>query len=399
MGHYRNWYPPYVSAAEKQRRSEKQAAALAKKEGEPLQPVCVCGRLMAKSFWGRAWCKNIESYQDYANRLPRGRSYVRNGSLLDLRISPGKVRAMVEGSSCKPHEINIDIKPLNAGRWEVIKQKCLGKISSLLELVQGKLPEDIIEQFCDRKNGLFPAPDEIKTSCSCPDWAQLCKHIAAVLYGIGARLDQEPRLFFTLRGVQESDLLGAQSVDSLTQGIDSEIDQNSLESVFGLELDSIDEALNSTGQKEKMPAQPEPAKSRPAKAAKPAKSRSAKAAKPALLEHWTAAQVASLRQSLGLTQGGLGSLIGVSAAQVSNWERGKISVTRRHWQSLQELESEGLHMDADERPLDFLALRKRLKMSRAALAAYLDVTPYQISKWEANPDISEEVRVKLRQLG
>ncbi|MFA6723092.1 MAG: hypothetical protein WCS95_00295, partial [Lentisphaeria bacterium] len=113
MGHYRNWYPPYVSAAEKQRRSEKQAAALAKKEGEPLQPVCVCGRLMAKSFWGRAWCKNIESYQDYANRLPRGRSYVRNGSLLDLRISPGKVRAMVAGSSSKPYEINIDIKPLN----------------------------------------------------------------------------------------------------------------------------------------------------------------------------------------------------------------------------------------------------------------------------------------------
>jgi len=168
MSRYNNWYPPYVSAAEKKYRNEKMATSLAK-GGKQLSPVRIIGNKIAKQFWGKAWCDNVESYQDYSNRLPRGRSYVRAGAVIDLQITSGKVTALVTGSASKPYEISIDISPLAPGRWDALKKKCLGKISSLLALVQGKLPQEILSEFCNRDTGLFPSPKEIKTSCSCPD--------------------------------------------------------------------------------------------------------------------------------------------------------------------------------------------------------------------------------------
>lgn len=195
---------PYVPVAQRRVNAEKTLASLRKK-GQPVSPVRIEGRTIAKSFWGKSWCANLERYSDFASRLPRGRSYVRNGSVLDLQIAKGDVRAMVSGSEL--YTVQVDIAPAAAKRWKAICRDCAGSIDSLVELLQGRLSEPVMDRVCRKGDGLFPAPGEIDLSCSCPDWADMCKHVAAVLYGIGARLDLSPELLFRLRGVDETELL------------------------------------------------------------------------------------------------------------------------------------------------------------------------------------------------
>jgi uncharacterized Zn finger protein len=197
-------WPDYVSVAERRRRAERKLAQLRKK-GQPVAPVKIEGRVIATSFWGKSWCQNLERYSDYATRLPRGRSYVRNGSVLDLQIAPGHVAAMVSGSDL--YTVKVTIEPVTRARWKSICRDCAGGIDSLIELLQGRLAKGVMDRVCREGDGLFPAPGEIKLSCSCPDWADMCKHVAAVLYGVGARLDEAPRLLFVLRKVDESELL------------------------------------------------------------------------------------------------------------------------------------------------------------------------------------------------
>jgi uncharacterized Zn finger protein len=194
----------YVSVAEKRRQAEAKIAALRKK-GRSLAPVKIEGRKIATTFWGQSWCANLERYSDFASRLPRGRSYVRNGLVIDLQIAKGKVTAMVSGSDL--YEVAIAIAPVAAKRWKGICRDCAGTIDSLIELLQGRLAKGVMDRVCREGDGLFPQPSEIKLSCSCPDWADMCKHVAGALYGIGARLDTEPRLLFELRGVDESELV------------------------------------------------------------------------------------------------------------------------------------------------------------------------------------------------
>jgi uncharacterized Zn finger protein len=198
-----DWHP-YVPVAEKRRLAERELARL-RKRGQSIAPVTVEGRTIAKTFWGKSWCGNLERYSDYASRLPRGRTYIRNGSVLDLKIAKGEVAAMVAGSSL--YKIKITVAPVNAGRWKAICRDCAGAIDSLVELLQGRLAKGIMDRVCRAGDGLFPSPEEIKLSCSCPDWADMCKHVAAALYGVGARLDEKPELLFVLRGVDETELL------------------------------------------------------------------------------------------------------------------------------------------------------------------------------------------------
>ena len=176
-----------------------------KKKGRAISPVSIDGRKIAQSFWGKAWCENLERYSDYANRLPRGRTYVRNGSVVDLQIERGSPARMVSGSEI--YEVKIDIAAVSPSRWKAIFKDCAGSIGSLVELLQGKLSKNVMERVCREGDGLFPAPAEIKMSCSCPDWAGMCKHVAATLYGAGARLDAAPDLLFTLRGVDRAELI------------------------------------------------------------------------------------------------------------------------------------------------------------------------------------------------
>src|ERR1019366_2538716 len=200
---YYGWHP-YVPVAEKRRRAEQKLAKL-RKRGQPVAPVSIEGRTIAKSFWGKSWCNNLERYSDYENRLPRGRTYVRNGSVVDLQIAKGEVAAMVAESEL--YKLQIAIAPVTRARWEAICRDCAGTVDSLVELLQGRLAKGVMDRVCREGDGLFPAPKEIKLSCSCPDWADMCKHVAAVLYGIGARLDQQPELLFRLHKGDEKELI------------------------------------------------------------------------------------------------------------------------------------------------------------------------------------------------
>ena len=235
---YDSYYPRYVSAAERKQKAQAKIKKLTNK-GVELSPVEIEGRNIAKTFWGKAWCTNIESYRDYENRLPRGRSYVRQGAVIDLKIQKGTIIAQVSGSEL--YEIVICISELPAKKWQRIKELCAGKINSLISLIQGKLSPEIIEILCRKDEGLFPSPKEIKMNCNCPDWADLCKHLAAVLYGVGARLDEHPELFFLLRGVDQNELFDSGlSNDLADSNATSSINENDLSNIFGIELDNLD---------------------------------------------------------------------------------------------------------------------------------------------------------------
>ena len=207
MGRYDDWaWPEYVSVAERKRRALKKLNALRERD-QKCEPIALQGRQIATTFWGKAWCDHLETYSDYANRLPRGRSYVRNGSVLDLQISEGKVISQVSGSDL--YTIHIQIRSLDPKKWKKIINTCAGKIDSLIELLQGNLSQSVMEILTDREQGMFPSPQQISLKCNCPDYAEMCKHVAATLYGVGSRLDHRPELLFVLRGVKKEDLLTA----------------------------------------------------------------------------------------------------------------------------------------------------------------------------------------------
>jgi len=267
-GHdYYGGYPRYVPVAERAALAAKQVAALEKK-GKKLSPVRLEGRAIASTFWGKAWCQNLESYSDYENRLPRGRSYVRNGSVIDLRIEPGKVTALVQGTHL--YTVTIGISPVDPGRWKTIVAECGGKIDSVVELLQGKLSKAVMEVISHKETGLFPAPRQIKLGCSCPDSASMCKHVAAVLYGVGARLDTQPDLLFRLRGANPTQLITTAAKGAVLGGRAPAKEKRlgaDLASVFGIDLD-----LGPTKAPPK--AAPVPAKARARVAAKPEPARS-----------------------------------------------------------------------------------------------------------------------------
>ena len=223
-----------VSAAGLRAFARKIAKRIEEEEGRTPFPVESAGRSIAKSFWGKAWCRNIESYQDYESRLPRGRSYLKNGAVIDLGIEPGKVNALVVGGEL--YHISIAIDPVRPERWEELRKRCAGRIDSLVDLVAGKLSEPVIELLCSPGTGLFPAPEEIHMSCDCPDWADLCKHLAAVLYGVGVRLDADPELFFVLRGVDQAGLFGGDLASALPEEGAAEFGDD-LAETFGIELE------------------------------------------------------------------------------------------------------------------------------------------------------------------
>jgi uncharacterized Zn finger protein len=235
MGYY-GWRP-YVPVAEKRRQAERKLAKL-KKQHQSVTPVTIEGRTIAKSFWGKSWCINLERYSDYENRLARGRTYLRSGLVVDLQIRKGEVAAMVAGSSL--YKVKIAIAPVTAVRWKAICRDCAGTVDSLVELLQGRLSKGVMDRVCRTGDGLFPSPEEITLSCSCPDWAEMCKHVAAVLYGIGARLDERPELLFVLRDVNEHELLASAGQDlSLAQAAPSPakvLEDSDLAALFGLEM-------------------------------------------------------------------------------------------------------------------------------------------------------------------
>ena len=273
-------------------------------EGLDPRPVRGHGRLVARSFWGRRWCEHLESYSDYANRLPRGRRYVNHGAVLHLEISPGLVEAMVSGTEL--YNVAVEIEPLAAARWRRIRKACAGRIGTVLELLQGQLSGEVMDIVADRDQGLFPQPRNIVLSCSCPDWADMCKHVAAALYGVGARLDEEPGLLFLLRGVDPGDLgTGELVLPQAESGVADTVDAADLESIFGIELDGSVAAQTATS---------------PGAKAKPSRKKPAVRTRRKAGFRITAGTIRRLREDFGLSVVDFADVIGVSPATVIRWE-------------------------------------------------------------------------------
>ncbi len=230
-------FPTYVPVAARRAKAARKVASL-RKQGKKVQPVEITGNLIARSFWGKRWCKRMESFSDYRNRLPRGRSYARHGAVCDLAIRAGRVDALVFGT--RLYRVSIRIEGLKPAIWKSIKTKCTGQIGSVLELLQGKLSDQVMDVVTDRRRGLFPTPRQIEFDCNCPDWAGMCKHVASVLYGVGNRLDDSPELLFLLRKVDESELIDAEmALPAGAAGTDS-LEEGDLSGIFGIDLDTDD---------------------------------------------------------------------------------------------------------------------------------------------------------------
>jgi uncharacterized Zn finger protein/DNA-binding XRE family transcriptional regulator len=327
-----------------------------RKKGLDVQPVKIEGRKTARTFWGEAWCDHLESFSDYENRLPRGRTYVRNGSVCHLDIAKGEVNAMVSGSGL--YKVKVAVKTLARKKWKAVKDRCAGQIGSLLELLQGRLSRNVMTVVTDRKKGLFPLPREISLKCNCPDWAVMCKHVAAVLYGVGARLDEKPELLFLLRGVDHEDLISAEvgvaTAAAGTKGSRKRIADDALADVFGIEMSK--EASPARTKASRRRKQTAPKSKKTSRAAclracdsthrqaarrtakrktrtgesatrvkkKPASrkigakraSRAAQSARPV-----TGKAVAGLRAKFGMSQSQFAGLLGVSAPSIGNWEK------------------------------------------------------------------------------
>ncbi len=332
-------WSPYVPVAVRRAKAMKKMQALRKK-GICVQPIEIEGRKIARTFWGEAWCKHLEQFSDFENRLPRGRTYVRNGSVCHLEIRQGEIQAMVSGSEL--YNVTIRINQLSSKKWRDVKGRCAGRIGSLLELLQGRLSKGVMKVVTDPYNGLFPLPKEIKLVCSCPDWAVMCKHVAAVLYGVGARLDQEPALLFLLRGVNEEELITAGTEAAATVGGDQgagRIAEGDLSELFGIDMaeeDTAEQPPASRPSKPKTP--PRAAASRPKRKAGP----TPKASTRSTSRPVTGKQVAHLRKRFAMTQGQFARLLGVSAPSVGKWEKtkGRLNLhsrTRKAWDRVQTL--------------------------------------------------------------
>ena len=201
MSRYWSKFPRYEQPdARELKRKSVDSKKKAQEKGKVLEPVTINGRFIAATWWGKAWCDNLEQYADYESRLGRGKRYVRNGSVIDLKIQKGKILARVQGTRKTPYKVEIRISPLSEERCQDILERCGRKLENLEALTGGNFPDDMKELFRG-KGGFFPEPREISFNCSCPDWALMCKHVAAALYGVGARLDENPLLFFELRGI------------------------------------------------------------------------------------------------------------------------------------------------------------------------------------------------------
>ncbi len=365
---YYGW-PEYVPVAQRREKALKQIEKM-KKKGLKVQPVQLTGRTIATSFWGKGWCDHIESFSDYVNRLPRGRTYVRNGSVCHLEIRKGVIEALVSGTSL--YKVNISIKPLPDSKWQTVKRACSGRIGSLIDLLKGKLDHVVMEVVTHRRNGLFPLSGEIKFDCDCPDWADMCKHVAAVLYGVGAKLDHSPELLFLLRGVNHDELVDvSRAITDVAKAGTSRrrIASSGIADVFGIDIaetvaDSPPDAPVRQTVKKRLAqsATPENAKTGramdrkagPEVAVKQVKTvrgnkRSGKVSVkkkstnnfPSFPESLTGDAIRSWRLALGETQAAFASRIGVTAASISQWERkgassvgmfsGTLQALRKEW--------------------------------------------------------------------
>lgn len=304
-------WSPYVPVAERRAMARQQMEKM-KKKGLNVQPVEISGRKIADSFWGKGWCDHMESFSDYANRLPRGRTYIRNGSVCHLEIVSGAIKAIVSGSSL--YNVSISIAPLAKQKWDAVKSLCSGRIGSLIDLLRGKLDKGVMEVVSHRHDGLFPLPGEMKFTCDCPDWAGMCKHVAAVLYGVGARLDNAPEMLFLLRGVNHEELVDVSAAISVAaKGGTSRrrIADSGLAYVFGVDIAAPEEG-----------DAPLPVERKVTKTTlSDTRKKKGEAVGKPFPDPLTGDDIRAWRSSLGETQAVFAVRLKVTASTVSQWEK------------------------------------------------------------------------------
>ena len=176
-------------------------------------------------------------YADYENRIERGRSYLRNDAVVDLKIKGNEIYSRVLGGGYKPYRIRIRIDALSERQRLNIEQQASGKLQDLESLIQGNFPKDLKNLFF-QKGGLFPSPNEIHFDCNCPDWADMCKHVAAVMYGIGIRIDTNPTQLFELRGIPIESLL-TRVIDDKVSNMLKNVDVKSARIIKDADISSI----------------------------------------------------------------------------------------------------------------------------------------------------------------
>lgn len=322
-------FPRYVPVAERRKKAGKQVEKL-RKQGRAIEPVTIEGQTIVRSFWGKGWCAHLESFSDYDNRLPRGRAYVRNGSVCHMEIHQGRIEALVSGS--RMYTVNIEIRTLKPATWKSIKARCTGQVGSMLELLQGKLSNEVMAIVADRSTGLFPQPADIKLNCSCPDWATMCKHVAAVLYGVGSRLDSQPGLLFTLRGVNADELIAEDLALPATFGADSPtLSEDQIGSIFGIDLEPaalvapaqppVRQAVRKAVVKPKVSVRPGQEARPTIKTARQSSCGSADTVRvPARLLRPTGKSISRLRRQVGDTVAEFARRLGVSVSTIYRWE-------------------------------------------------------------------------------
>ena len=183
----------YVPVAERRAKALKKVNKL-RKGGKKIHPVEIDGRTIARSFWGKGWCDHLESFSDYTIGCPGAGRMCETDPFAIWKSNRVGLKRWSAVSAL--YSVVVTIKKLKPARWKALKKRCAGQIGSMLELLQGKLSHQVMTHVTDRKEGLFPQPGEIEFDCDCPDWAYMCKHVAAVLYGVGSRLDHYPNCSF-----------------------------------------------------------------------------------------------------------------------------------------------------------------------------------------------------------
>ena len=347
----------YVPIAARRAKALREMNKLRKK-GKDIQPIEIEGRTIARSFWGKRWCEHLESFSDYANRLPRGRTYVRNGSVCHLAIQPGRIDAIVSGSEL--YDVTIRIDKLKAVVWKSVKTRCSGQIGSMLELLQGKLSQQVMGVVTDRDRGLFPKPGEIKLDCSCPDWATMCKHVASVLYGVGSRLDDRPESLFLLRGVDTAELIATEMALPGDSATDDALADDTLAGIFGIDLDTGIDTDISSGDTSP------PAPKAPTKPRKQVRRRAATAPERQALPVVKARDLPVSTASAGRPR----------KASASTARGKKASPTTKAAISPRDIRPTGKWV---------ARLRRRSGLSVARFAGELGVSAVTVSRWEATP--------------